>query len=244
MIVIDAYELRARFAPTLVITSPWVVVILAFAQEFTSTALTTSAAALLFLALLYALSFVVRGLGVKTENRLWSLWGGPPSATVLGETNATFSTETKLQLRTSLAVAFGIKGATESSWANDMNQVQEAFRLVRQHIRQHDPNGLWSAHNAEYGFLRNLLGSWWLLLLNSLLSAGVSGVFWYTRGGTTLLILTALSLGMALAAIVGRIFVLPGATRTAAIRYAESAWTSFLTNFQSADHTRQGGFNP
>lgn len=240
MVAVDAYELRARFAPALVIASPWVLVVVAVVQAFASTLLTTSAAALIFLALLYAFSFVVRGLGRRIENGLWASWGGPPSATVLGDADSTFSAETKSRLRSSLATTLGINGATEASWTNDLHQVQDAFRLVRQHIRQHDHNGLWSAHNAEYGFLRNLLGSWWLLLLNSLLSAGVNGLFWHTRGGKTLLILTILSLGLGLAAIVGRIFVLPGATRIAAIRYAESAWTSFLTNSQRADQTTQG----
>jgi len=241
MVVVDAYELRARFAPALVVASPWVLVVVAFVQAFASTLLTTSAATLVFLVLLYAFSFVVRGLGRRIENGLWTSWGGPPSATAISETDPTFSAETKSRIRTSLAATLRIKGTTELGWANDVSQVQEAFRLVRQHIRQHDPNGLWFAHNAEYGFLRNLLGSWWLLLLNSLLSAAVSGVLWHVHGGKTLLILTALSLGLALIAIIGRIFFLPGATRTAAVRYAESAWTSFLANAQSADASKEGG---
>lgn len=240
MVAVDAYELRARFAPALVIASPWVLVVVAVVQAFASTLLTTSAATLIFLALLYAFSFVVRGLGRRIETGLWTAWGGPPSATVLSDADSTFSTATKLRIRTSLATTLRIKGATESSWANDLHQVQDAFRLVRQYIRQHDHNGLWFAHNAEYGILRNLLGSWWLLLLNSLLSAGVTGLLWQGRGGKTLLILTILSLGLGLAAIVGRILVLPGATRMAAIRYAESAWTSFLANSQRTDQTNQG----
>ena len=240
MVAVDAYELRARLTPALVIALPWVWVVVAVVQSFVSTLLTTSAATLISLALLYAFSFVVRGLGRRIEDRLWASWGGPPSATVLGDADSTFSAGTKSRLRSSLATTLGINGATEASWTNDLHQVQDAFRLVRQHIRQHDHNGLWSAHNAEYGFLRNLLGGWWLLLLNSLLSAGVTGLLWHTRGGKTLLILTILSLGLGLAAIVGRIFVLPGATRKAANRYAESAWTSFLINSQRADQITQG----
>ena len=70
MVAVDAYELRARFAPALVIASPWVLVVVAVVQAFASTLLTTSAAALIFLALLYAFSFVVRGLGRRIENGL------------------------------------------------------------------------------------------------------------------------------------------------------------------------------
>lgn len=244
MVVIDAYELRARFAPALVIASPWVLVVVAFVQALAPTLLATSAAALIFLVLLYAFSFIVRGLGRRIEKGLWASWGGPPSATFLSDNDSTFSAETKSRLRTSLATTLGINGAIESGWTNNLHQVQDAFRLVRQYIRQYDHNGLWSVHNAEYGFLRNLLGSWWLLLLNSLLSAGVTSLFWHARGGKTLLAISILSLGLGLAAIVGRIFVLPGATRIAATRYAESAWTSFLANSQSADPITQGRAGP
>jgi hypothetical protein len=37
MVAVDAYELRARFAPALVIASPWVLVVMAFVQAFAST---------------------------------------------------------------------------------------------------------------------------------------------------------------------------------------------------------------
>lgn len=238
--VFDAYEIRARLAPALVVVSPCMLVIVALLQASAPTLLSTSASAVVFIALLYAFSFVVRHLGRRIEDGLWHSWGGPPSAMVLSEADNTFSAETKSRIRSSLEATLGIKGTTLPGWADETDQVQETFRLVRQHIRQRDPNGLWSTHNAEYGFLRNVMGSWWLFLLNSLFATGVCSVLWLMRGGETLFILGALSLGLALTAISGRIFILPSATRTAADRYAESAWTSFLANAQRTNHNNQG----
>lgn len=240
MMVFDAYEVRARLAPALVVASPWMLVVAALLQASASTLLSTSAAAVVFIALIYAFSFAVSHLGRRIEDGLWNSWGGPPSATVLSKADATFSAETKSRIRSSLVATLGIRGTTLPGWAAETDRVQETFRLVRQLIRQRDPKGLWSTHNAEYGFLRNLLGSWWLLLLNSLLAAGVCGVLWHMRGGETIFILGALSLGLALTAILGRIFILPSAIRSASVRYAESAWTSFLANAQRTDHNNQG----
>lgn len=71
------------------------------------------------------------------------------------------------------------------------------------------------------------------MLLNSLFSAVINGGLWYARsGGKILLLLAALSFGLAVVAIACRIFVLPGALRIAAVRYAESAWISFLASSQ------------
>ncbi len=240
MVIFDAYELRARFAPALVVASPWVLVAIAFVWKLGSTFLSTSGAALVFLGLLYAFSFVVRALGRQIENGLWKSWGGPPSGTILGEADPTFSAETKSQIRACLESTLRVKGANEPDWANDVGRVQEAFRLVRQHIRQRDPNGLWSVHNAEYGFLRNLLGAWWLLLVNSLLATGVAVVSWHVYGDKSFLFLAVPTLVLCLGAVAARLS-LPGVIRTAAFRYAESAWASFVTNAQGTKPANHGG---
>lgn len=239
MIRIDAYELRARFAPSLIVVAPFILVAVALLQAFASTILTASATALVFLALLYAYSFVVRGLGRRIEGNLWNGWGGPPSSTALSDADPLFSAETKSQITTAIAARFGV--VCETGWRSNAGQVQEIFRQVRHYIRQHDPNGLWYSHNAEYGFLRNLLGSWWLLLINSILAAGISAIIWKVSGDNISLVLVGLSVIFALFAIVGRIFILPGATRIAAVRYAESAWVSFLGNAATLNESAQRG---
>lgn len=122
MISIDFYELRARLAPTLLVLAPWILVIVVLGQTFAPTIITTSAAVLIFVALLYAFSFLVRGLGRRVENGLWDSWGGPLSALVLTEADSTFSKETKVQICRSVATTLGIKGASELGWGNKVSQ--------------------------------------------------------------------------------------------------------------------------
>lgn len=240
-IVPDPYEIRARFAPTLIVMSPWLLLIGALVGDVQMSASTASVAAIVFLAVPYGFTFAVRSLGRRIEDRLWESWGGPPSAVVLTDGDTTFSPETKAAIRTALSSSLGIEGATGPHWASNAQQVQEAFRMVRQHLRLGDPHGLWSTHNAEYGFHRNLLGSWWLWLLHSVLSAALAGLLWYLGRGKIFLLASGFSLALGLAAIVLRSLVLPAATRIAAFRYAESAWTSFLHSAQGAPKFASGG---
>jgi len=240
-IVPDPYEVRARFAPALIVTSPWLLLIAALVKDVQFSAGAASVAALVFLALLYMSSFVVRRLGRRIEGRLWESWGGPPSAVVLTDSDTTFSLKTKADLRMAVTRSLGIQEASDPQWAMDVHRVQEAFRLVRQHLRLTDPQGLWFTHNAEYGFLRNLWGSWWLWLLNSILSGAVAGLLWHARKAKMLLLASGFSLALGLAAIALRSFALPAATRIAAFRYAESAWTSFLYASHCALKTKSGG---
>ena len=231
--IFDAYEIRARLAPALVVASPLVFVGVALIQQSTPTLASTSAAATVFLALLYAFSFAVRNLGKRIEPGLWSSWGGAPSATLLRGDDTTLSAPTKTRICAAIGQELGVQGTDDPQWANSAPLVQDAFRLVRQFIRQKDPNGLWFKHNGEYGFLRNVLGAWWLWLANSVVTVGICGTLWWQGQGALYLALAALGLVTAVMAILARTVVLPEATRLAALRYAESAWTAFLVNAQS-----------
>ncbi len=244
MVAIDTYELRARFAPALLVASPWILVAVAFIQTYAAPLITTSVAAVIFLVLLYGFSFVVRGLGLKIENGLWRSWGGPPSAVILTENDHTFPPETKSRIKRNLVTELGIPKDIETDRPTDLDRTQDAFRLVRQYLRQRDPNGVWYTHNAEYGFLRNLFGSWWLLLINALVAATVCGILWATTDGQTLLVLALINAAIALIAVATRFLILPSATRIAAFRYAESAWSSFLVQTSSGHQNRRGDVNP
>lgn len=227
MILFDAYELRARLAPTVIVLSPWIMVGLGYTQSISVTLLTTSSALVVFLSILYAFTFAVRSLGRRAEVWLWKSWGGPPSTTIMSDSDITFTDETKARIRTSLKDTLAVTNASDTSWCNSESQVQQAFRLVRRFIHLHDPNGLWEKHNAEYGFLRNLLGSLWLLLLSALVGAVICGVLWHIKGGGMLGVLCILNVLFAAMSVVLRWIILPSAIRQTAHRYAESAWSSF-----------------
>ncbi len=229
MSLFDAYELRARLTPALIVTSPFLLVAGAVAPPTLSNALASSASGLIFLALLYLFSFLVREAGRRIESSLWRSWGGPPSTIVLTESDETFSAQTKQEIFDALSSVMHIQGAIQPGWARAAGPVQDAFSKVRQFIRQHDPAGLWARHNAEYGFLRNLLGAWWLWLINCSIAALACGAVWYYRGGEVPAALAWGGAALAVVAISARSVILPKAVRSAAFRYAESAWLSFLT---------------
>jgi len=233
----DAYDIRARIAPAFIVTSPFLLLLGAFEPQMLSSLLASSAAVLIFLVMLYVFSFAVRHAGRKHEKKLWDSWGGPPSAVVLSESDTTFSLQTKQDICDALASAMGIQETRQPGWRQDTIRVQQVFGQVRQYIRQHNPKGLWDIHNAEYGFLRNLYGSWQLWLANSVLSTALCGILWFTQGGEHLLWLAIAGLAFSVTSVAVRIAVLPKAVRTAAFRYAESAWLSFLTATKSQEST-------
>ncbi len=240
MNTIDAYELRARLAPALITISPWVLVAVALLQPVSQSVLGSSAVGVVFIALLYALSLVVRHQGRRVENRLWDSWGGPPSTVLLSDADDTFSKVTKSEIRTYLTDIFGLKNVGSADVTEDAQNIQEMFRQVRQYIRTHDPGGLWFKHNAEYGFLRNLYGSCRLWFVNSAIAAAICGYLWFEGVGSVPRTLCIIGLVFMVLSILMRFFAIPGAVRTAAFRYAESSWTSFLTTAKTHQPVREG----
>jgi len=242
MITFDPYEIRARIIPTLIVLSPTATIPLAFEMSLSKDWVGSAMAGLAALALLYLGSLVVRFLGRKVEPALWSAWGGPPSTLVLKPENRTFPDFTKDRIRSYVRREFDIEldGLEENSseWSQ---RAEEAFRLVRQHIRQSDPNGLWYTHNAEYGALRNFYGASILMAALAGLSAVLCAVAWWRYSNAVQAWLFGLSAILTVFPLVARRWLLPSIMHVAAFRYAESAWTSFLANAQSADTRKEGG---
>jgi len=224
----DAYELRARIIPSLIVISPYLLLIGGFAPMIFSNLITSSAGMVIFLALLYLFSFVIRQAGRQIEKDLWTSWGGPPSAIVLLDSDITFTNQIKTEICEALVSTLDIKDARHPLWVRGTPEVQQAFGIVRQFIRKNDPDGLWNRHNAEYGFLRNLMGSWWIWFANSLIAVITCGVLWYLKGEALFAALTIAGIVGGIIAIIARTAILPKAARIAAFRYAESAWLSFL----------------
>jgi hypothetical protein len=113
-------------------------------------------------------------------------------------------------------------------------QIEDAFRRVREYLRDKDPKGLWFHHNIEYGFSRNLLGSrllWAIVAAAGTLFAVIHGI--KTAHGP----LNPASL-MNLLSFVCAVYigwgVLPGATKLVADGYAEAAWMAFLPTADEA----------
>ena len=103
-------------------------------------------------ALIYGLSHLVRARGRQIEPKLWARWDGPPSTRY---PDTTFGEELKSSIRDALRKTFSIPLLGEDEEAakpgHTDKEIADALRRVRPHLRQHDPDGLWSNHNAEYG---------------------------------------------------------------------------------------------
>lgn len=235
MELFDQYELRARMAPTAAVFSP-----LFFAYFCTVLGVTGSwpaslgGLAVVILLLTYVLSSVPRQLGKRIEPELWERWGGPPTTRRMRCRDTTLEDTTKRRLRARAEDVSGVTLLSEAEEEQDPRRADEriarAFEQVRAAVRKEDPEGIWTRHNAEYGFYRNLLGSRVLWVATSVLGALVCAAVWYFAARDPWL---AIGFGtdLASAALAYALGwrVLPPSTKMAAERYAQSITGSFLT---------------
>lgn len=235
MELFDQYELRARMAPTAAVFSP-----LFFAFFCTVLGVTGSwpaslgGLAVVVLLLTYVLSSVPRQLGKSIEPGLWERWGGPPTTRRMRCRDTTLEDTTKRWLRARAEEVSGVKLLAEEEEKQNPERADEhiarAFDQVRAAVRKEDPEGIWTKHNAEYGFYRNLLGSRVLWVATSVLGALVCAAVWYFAMRNPWLVIGfgTDTVSAALAYALGW-RVLPPSTKMAAERYAQSITGSFLT---------------
>ena len=239
--LLDEYELKARVAPGLIMVLPVLLVALYIAPILSSLPI-FAASGICTVVLIYALGHLARARGEAIEPALWASWGGPPSTRFLRHRDVAFATELKTAIRKALEHKFSIRLLSAAEERMEPGRAEgaiaDAFRQVRQYLRQRDSAGLWHKHNIEYGYSRNLLGCRWPWLVMSLASTGFAAVYGAKKGlGTVnpasfvafLSLIFAVYLGWA---------VLPAATKRIADGYAESAWIAFLR--VSEEESRSG----
>jgi hypothetical protein len=230
----DQYEIRARIVPTVVALSP-----LIFALFFILLVVSESVAASLggvagvALLMVYAFSFLTRYLGKQLERGLWARWDGAPTTRMLRWRDPTLDDETKLRLHTRVEQVSGITLSNREEEVVDPGEadkrISQSFVQVRATVRREDPEGLWSKHNAEYGFNRNLLGGKWLWLAFSVVGALACAAVWYFYDKDPLLVIGfVLDVVSILLAYIFGWHLLKRFARKAADRYAESVLGSFL----------------
>lgn len=228
---LNTYELKARVAPGLILALPIISSILYAAPALKNLPI-FAVDGICTVALIYGLSHLVRARGRHIEPKLWSRWDGPPSTRYMRYRDTTFGQELKSSIRAELQKAFSIRLLGEDEEAarpgHADREIADAFRRVRPYLRQHDPDGLWSSHNAEYGFCRNLVACRNLWMLVALCATTFSVIYaWKTNAG---LINAASVIGFLslLASLYVGWAILPGATKRVAESYGESAWMAFL----------------
>jgi len=235
MDVLNSYELRARFAPAIVVVFPLGIIIysiLSFTGQISNQLSQFLTGGAILLTLVYLFSFLVRHNGRKIEPELWSSWDGPPSTRIMRWRDTTIGEKTKSQAYAAVKHICGITLCSKAQEAEDEqladNRISEAFNLVKTYVRKNNPEGLWDKHNAEYGFHRNLIGSRKLWLTFSLIGMLVDGIIWFLYRDNNHLGFVMLNALMLIGALVFGWFFLPKFAKASAERYAESVWTMFL----------------
>jgi hypothetical protein len=228
---LDEYEVKARVAPGLIVALP-VLVDAVYAAPALSGWPIFAAGGVCSLALIYGLGHLARARGEAIEPALWNRWGGPPSTRFLRHRDLAFARDLKGAIRRAVTERFSVTllsahdEATEPGRAD--SAIADAFRQVRQYLRQHDPNGLWYKHGVEYGYSRNLLGCrpiWAVVSLAATIFAAWHGA--RTGAGILNPASTIALLSLICAGYVGWA-ILPKATKRIAEGYAELAWIAFL----------------
>jgi len=228
---IDSYDIKARYAPALLLSLPIIITFwTCFPKEVE--AISKLLSGILSGTILYALSVVIRALGLKVEPELWKSWGGAPSTIIVSWSDSRLGNDLKAKIHQIVHSHLGLpmpskeEEAADSSKAHDL--IGQAFSRVKGLIRKKDKAGLWSVANAEYGFARNLYGSRGLWLIISCIMTFLSaGILW--RQFNALVFLGfMINIVILVSCVILGWFILPAYTERVGFRYAEHAWESFL----------------
>ncbi len=229
---LDSYEIRARFAPSIIVFSPLALLAVFILPELINSLNYVLGETVVLVFLIYALSFVVKHHGKKIEPVLWSKWGGAPSTRFLRWSDSKFDSKFKEKIHESLKKQFEISLlSTEQEKMNPIEgdkQIDAAFLRVKTFLYRNDPEGIWKKHNMEYGFNRNLMGSRWIWLFFSIIGTIIFANLWL-NGGEKLFFFGMLLCSIeVICSIIAGLYYLPSSAKEAADRYSENAWTTFL----------------
>lgn len=230
---LDQYEIRARIMPAAIISLPIAISIIAItsiiSDQFTQWIV---GGGFIFIIFGYMLSFLIRYYGRELEKDLWIKWDGAPSTRFMRWRDSTFGDDLKQQLHETVKNHCGIALSTRAQEEIDPRkadeQIGQSFLHVKGIVRKDDPEGVWSKHNAEYGFHRNLLGSRKFWLAFPIIGIMACGTVFYFMKNENLVLGLALNILMAIISILGGWYYLPMVIKITADRYAESMWISFL----------------
>lgn len=236
---LDEYEVKARMVPGFIFLLPVLVDVGYCVPNFVKWPVCAAGGVCGF-ALMYCAGYVIQARGRAIQPALWNSWGGAPSTRLLREADSFFSPEWKASIRTAVKRAFSLELLSPEEERRDRLKADrataEAFKRVREHLRQRVPGGLWHKRNVEYGFCRNFYSCRVFfvgLATATTVFAGMYGL--YARNGIFNL---ASVIGLLLAGG-GLIFgwvMLPGLLKHMADEYAALAWTAFV---QSSDNSRK-----
>jgi hypothetical protein len=228
--MLDAYEWKARWIPTTIVLLPSFITIYYCFPDLHTNVVLTAGSGMVSVGLIYVAAMALRDLGLRRQPQLWESWGGPPSTRFARMTDARFDTTHKQRIHLAVRRRFGIELLPADNEANNLlaadKVIAEAFRRVREYVRQNDSVGLVGKHNAEYGFARHLYAGREVALALAL--AGVFGSGFARSNSWMFNLGSQLNALFALLWLPFAWFFLPGMLKRAAETYAERAWMTFL----------------
>ena len=237
----DEYEWRARVQPAIIISLPAVLTLWSV-FSFKDVSLTgATASGVASIAIIYALSTVVRANGRRIEPRLLERWGGIPSTVIMRWRDQRIGPDLKKKYHGAVRSLLGLPMPSQQEEVENPVGADElltqAFDRVRGILRTEDPHGLWFKNNCDYGFHRNLLGTRNIWLVISLVALAGSSLVAYFKPGLAVIAALALNALFLAGCLYMGWSTLPRGIENAAFEYAESAWESFLNVF-SQKHPR------
>ncbi|PYV14634.1 MAG: hypothetical protein DMG21_17505 [Acidobacteria bacterium] len=231
-VVFDAYEWRARVFPAVIVSLPVVIALWSALLWKDITVGGGTASGLVSLAIIYALSTVVRSNGVRLQQELFKKWGAHPSTIVLRWRDKTLGNDLKAKYRRAVVSTLKLPIPTEreesENPADADKLIAQAFDRIRGVLRDEDADGLWATHNADYGFHRNLMGSRVLWLSVSVVGVLVSGILVYLQPTKTAASGLVANFGIVAGCLYMGWSTLPRGLEESAFQYALAAWESFL----------------
>lgn len=162
----DAYDVRARIAPVVLILSP-LIVHAASARILGQSVSEASVFGICALGLLTLLSQFGRDLGKRLESRLYEKWGGAPTTQLLRHRDSRVDAETKARIHSTLqAKIAGLSLPSRFEEAADPEAADEkyltAVHWLRSKTTDKEKFARLREENISYGFRRNLLGLKWI----------------------------------------------------------------------------------
>jgi hypothetical protein len=228
---IDSYEIKARYAPALLLSLPILITFWTCFQPEVE-AITKAISAILSGGIFYAVSTAVRSRGFHIQPTLWQSWGGAPSTIIVSWRNTIVGDDLKAQyheaVKAHLNLPMPSRAEEEADPEKAMKMIDQAFERVKGLIRAEDKAGLWSIANADYGFARNLYGCRKLWLILCTIMTGVSAIFLLLRFSNLVLLGFMLNVITLIGCASLGWLILPKLTKQVAFRYAEHAWESFI----------------
>jgi len=235
----DDYEIRARILPAIIVFLPVMIPIFLTIYGNITPIVSFLFSGIVFAALLYPLSFIVRKPGSKLEKTLWEQWDGPPSTRVMRWRDNTFGITLKTELHKAVWDYCGIALSNLDEEQNDPREadrkIGDAFSQVKHLVYHDDPKGMWRKFNAEYGFNRNLLGCKYLWIALSVVGVIICGFCWHFTGDSAYAVGSIINLAILIAAAILTQCVLPKTVKDPAEHYATSVWQTFLVVMKKLD---------